>query len=166
MPKGVYERSKTFDVTDAPQDHKDVEIPLEGDVGTLIQEVETYGDTYSLNDKAAELAFMEEPVKIFLYEGSGPNDIRHAHLQINGESPYPHNPLLMRGMEHTIKRKFVQRLGEMRTVAYTQPLKGHGIPEQENLYRPQVSMSFPFSIIHDGNNSQRAQQWRKKVMGM
>lgn len=166
MPKGVYERSKTFDVTEAEQNLKDVVVPTEGDIGSLIQEVETYSDSYSLSDKAAELAFMEEPVKIFLYEGSNPNDMKYAHLQINGESALPHMPALPRGMEHTIKRKFVQRLAEMKTVGYTQPFRGQGNAERENTFRAQVALTFPFSIIADSNQSKKAQDWRQKLMGM
>lgn len=160
MPRGVYERNKEFEVTEAPQNHKDRDFSaLSGDV---IQEVEVTGDVYSLNDKAEKLKFLEEPVRVFLYEG-GKNDMPFVHLQVNGECALPGNdPRVMRGQEHTLKRKFVESLARMRSVSYSQPFAGIDAA-RENVYRPQVSVQYPFSVIQDPNPKGGA--WLKSIMG-
>lgn len=162
MPRGIYERTKSFDVTEAPQSAKDVDANLDTPLDEIIQEVETYGNIKDFNEKAALLAFMEEPVRIFLYEGNGQNDEKSVHLQNNGENVLPGNPLLRRGMEHTIKRKFVEQLATMRPISYSQPHKGSG-NDLENVFRPHVSVKYPFSVRHDANP--RGPEWLKNILG-
>ena len=162
MPKGVYERTKDFDVTTAPQNHKDVALSLDPDSDEMpIQEIEQVTDMSSINDHIALEAFYNEPVKIFIYEGDA-NDIPFVQMNVNGESPLPGNDCLMRGKEYTIKRKFVEVLANMRPVKYTQPYKGTN-GDLENYYKPQVSVRFPFTIVHDANP--RGQAWIKSLMG-
>lgn len=162
MPKGVYERSKSFDVTEAPQNAADVDANLDTPLDEIVQEIETVTDVYGFADKAARLKFYEEPVRVFVYEGSGPNDEKFIHLQNDGENVLPGSPYLPRGCESTIKRKFVEQLATMRPITYSQPFKGTG-SEQENLYRPQVSVRYPFSIVHDANPQGR--KWIQSLMG-
>lgn len=162
MPRGVYERSKSFDVTEAPQNALDVDAGLETPIDQIVQEVEPVTNVYGASEKAAKLAFYEEPVRIFVYEGSGANDEKYIHLQNNGENVLPGSPYLPRGCESTIKRKFVEQLASMRPITYSQPYKGTG-SEQENIYRPQVSVRYPFSIVHDANP--QGAKWIKSFMG-
>lgn len=161
MPKGVYERSKSFDVTEAPQDHKDVLLSLDSEHEGPIQEVEQVTDMANFNEHAALEAFYNEPVTVFIYEGQN-NDIPYVQLNINGESPLPGSDYLVRGKEHTIKRKFVEVLANMRPVTYTQPYKGTN-SDLENYYKPQVTVRFPFSVVHDANPQGR--KWIQSLMG-
>ena len=163
MPKGVYERNgSSTDATEAPQNEKDVVIPLEGSVDSLIREVEVTGNVVGLSDKAAALAFMEEPVRIFLHESTNPADEEFVFCSVNGEPALRSNPYLRRGSEYTIKRKHVNVLANARLTSYTQPFAGSNDTRGENILRPHVSMKYPFSVVEDRNP--KGVSWLRSVL--
>jgi hypothetical protein len=163
MPKGVYERnSNVVDATEAPQNEKDVIVPLEGSIDALVREVEVTGNVVGLSEKAASLAFMEEPVRIFLHETTNPTDELYVFCSVNGEPALRSNPYLKRGGEYTIKRKFVNVLANARMTSYSQPYAGTNDARSENILRPHVSMKYPFSVIEDQNP--KGVSWLRSVM--
>lgn len=167
MPRGVYLREgKTTDVN-IQSTVADVEIPLEGSVNRedlQVREVEVHGDMVGFNDKARMLAFMEEPVDVFLHESSNPNDEPAVFLQVSGEPAQPHNPWLIRGRQYTLKRKFLAQLISAKSISYSQPFKNESAsPEKVNFMRPQMGMRYPFSIVRDANPE--GAKWISQMMG-
>lgn len=160
MPNYGTTRRKSIDVTEAPQNHKDILLSLDSDEAP-IQEIEPVTDMAHFDEHAAREAFYNEPVTIFLYEGQA-NDVPFVQMNINGESPLPGSDYLVRGKEHTVKRKFVEVLANMRPVTYTQPYKGSN-SDLENYYKPNVAVRFPFSVVHDANP--KGVNWIKGLMG-
>lgn len=121
----------------------------QGERPDLINEVEPYRNVYGYNDKASMLAFMEEPVEIYLHEASNPNEEPAVFLSNNGEYALPHQPYLKRGNSYTIKRKFLTTLIGAQTTSYIQPLKTSSNPEEVNRMVGRRSMRYPFSVQKD-----------------
>ena len=142
----------------------DVKIPVVGDVDSVdkkVQEIEVHTDMTRITEKAAALAFFEEPVVIHLHESSNPQDELYVFCAVNGEGAQPGNPWLKRGKQHTIKRKFVANLLTAKTISFTQPYKGD-LTDKSNYMRPQSAVKYPFSIVKD---SPQGMKWAQQLMG-
>jgi hypothetical protein len=153
MARGVYPRSNTE--VNTSETLPDVVPSFLGDTRPtarpdLVQEVEPQRDMHGFADKAEKLRFMEEKITIHLSEPYGPTDEHSVFLSINGEPPYPGNHWLRRGVEHTIKRKFVEQLAKAKATTYTQPFKQE-TSERANVMRPARSMRYPFQVTNDPN---------------
>lgn len=141
----------------------DVEIPVAGKLKRdelKINEVEVQTDMAPHNEKAAMLAFMEEPVTIFVHETTNPNEEQFCFNGVNGEYPVPGVPWLQRGKEYTVKRKFVANWLTAKTTTYTQPFAKE-TTDKANYMRPHTAVRYPFSIIQD---SQKGMAWAKELM--
>ena len=161
MPRGVKKEVEVNQSYNLP----DVNVPVSGAVSrddVKIQEVETYSNMVDFNDKAAQLAFNEEPVTIHLHESTDPNAEPMVYCAVNGEGAQPGNPYLIRGRTYTLKRKFVGVLANARTVTYSQPYRDEG-SERANMMRPHAAQRYPFSVIEDKNPKGVA--WLKQLMG-
>lgn len=160
MPRGVYQRDVNVQTTGP-----DVVIPVDGNISRdefKINEIEPQRDVYSVNDKAKMLAFMEEPVDIFLQEAANPAEEPAVFLSVSGEPAQPHNPWLLRGRSYTLKRKFVAQLLAARTISYSQPFKADNDPTKVNMLRPQMGMKYPFSVLKD---TPEGSKWIQSMMG-
>ena len=145
---------------------EDVKIPVSGalDAAKLmdVKEIETGLDMSNIGEFAAELAFMEEPVTIHLHESTNPQDEPWVFCGVNGEYPTPGNPWLKRGMDHVIKRKFVNNLFTAKKVSYSQPF-ARETSDKANYMRPHTAVHYPFSIVADSNP--KGATWARQMMG-
>lgn len=137
----------------------EVEIPTTGDIKAddLAVNVEVPADFSRIDEKADELAFMEERVEIYLHDAQTPNEEPIVHVGNGGD-----NVWLQRGQNHTIKRKHLLNLATARPTNYrtiearapdgsmTVRLKAHS------------SLKYPFSVNQD---SARGHKWLQGIMG-
>ena len=155
-PKGVY--SPKLDL-EGITGTSSVEIPTTGSIKRedLITEVEPHTDMTRINDKAAELAFMEEPVEIYLQEGSSQNEEPVVYVGVNGEGKW-----LRRGQQHTLKRKFVLNLLTARPTHYT-TVEGMDRDGARTInLRSQTAFKYPFSVVND---TPKGMAWHKSLQG-
>ena len=133
-------------------------IPTVGSVASadMVMEVEPVADAYGFKDHAAELAFMEEKVEIFLHESTNPNEEPIVYVGVNGEGVW-----LKRGMQHTIKRKHMLNLLTARPVHYT-TVEGTDRDGAKTVnLRAHTAVKYPFSIQKD---TQKGNEWSRQFM--
>jgi hypothetical protein len=109
-------------------------------------------DAVNFNEKAAILAFMEEPVKVIISDDNGKNPEKFMYLAVNGRGAGPNGiPWVPRGVEVTIKRKFLNVLAGARQVKYTnyEEVNSEGIRESKQ--RATANDRYPFSVVEDLN---------------
>lgn len=123
------------------------DIPVEGDVqrAGMVEAGIEQPNTKGFDAYAAELAFMEEPVKILLHESTDENAEPIVDLYCNGTPQR-----LIRGMEQVVKRKYVQILCNARqTSIKTQTgVQGDNVVSRVNKH---TAVRYPFSVIEDRN---------------
>lgn len=113
------------------------------------------------NDLAAHLAFLEEKVTVILSEGNNKQSEPYVYLAVNGEGAGPKGiEYVPRGVEVTIKRKFLSVLATARHVRY----KSVDYTEADGtLNTTQKAMSndqYPFSVVND---SAKGHAWLKAL---
>ena len=125
-----------------------VDVPVAGvlDRSALAEEGFETVDEQGWDDYAAQLAFMEEPVKIMLAESTDPNAQPLEVVGVNGQMQY-----LARGVEQVVKRKYVQVLCDMRetSIRTSTPINRDG--EVVNRIDKHTAVRYPFSVIEDRN---------------
>lgn len=156
MPRGIYMRNKGVDVVEG-KDIGQTEIPVTGQISRddLVIETEIHTDMSSIKSKAEELAFMEEPVEIFLQDAMTPNDEPVVQVAVNGTSVW-----LKRGAHHTVKRKYVLVLATSKPTTYTtvEGIDRDGA-KTVNL-KAHVGVKYPFSVMKD---TQKGLEWLKQI---
>jgi hypothetical protein len=116
-----------------------------------------------INEKAAMLKFMEEPVTIVIAEASDKNAEKAVFCKVNGRGPGPGgSPWLPRNMEITIPRKYVEVLVRARpirvqSVEKVNPGTGERYMEQQK----SSSDRYPFSVVRDDNPAGR--EWLRNL---
>lgn len=135
----------------------ETEIPTTGSVtrDDLIIETEIQTDLTRIDSKAEELAFMEEPVEIFLHEGTNPNDLDVVPVGVNGTSVY-----LKRGSNHTIKRKYVAVLATSRPTTYSTAEGLDRDGAKTVMLKAHTSVRYPFAVIQD---TPKGMAWLKQI---
>ena len=74
-------------------------------------EIEPITDLQGYSDKAAQLAFMEEPMSILIHESTDQNPEYFVFLSVNGKGPMPGNTKWVpRGVQIDIARKYIEIL--------------------------------------------------------
>lgn len=108
-------------------------------------------------DKAAALAFMEEPVKVVVHTSSDKNAEFIVEVWNNGKAQR-----FLRNVPIVVKRKYVEALARGKTVSYTQEhyKDDNGADAIRNI--PSVSLRYPFSVIEDSNPNGNA--WLQKIL--
>jgi len=114
------------------------------------------GSEVDLHELAAEEAFMNEPVTIYVHPVSDENAPPYVILNVNGT-----NQPVARGVNQEIKRKFVEVLARMKETKYHQVNNNPADPSDRSLIGRQ-GMCYPFDLITDRNPRGRA--WLNKVM--
>ena len=150
--------AKTIDVVEAKDKDLLIDIPTTGSVkrNNTIREIEVETDLSRFKDKAAELAFMAEPVEIFLHESNDPNEEPIVTVGVNGDTKY-----LRRGANHTVARSYVLNLATSKPVSYSQ-MDGTDRNGAKTVgLRARTAMKYPFSVVQDTN---RGAQWLKQIM--
>ena len=108
-------------------------------------------------EKAAELAFLEEPVEVLVHESTDPNAEPIVETWCNGRSQF-----FMRGQPQVVKRKFVGILARAKRTSYTQ--QRYKDAEGNDAIRnvPHTALRYPFSVTADRNP--RGADWLRKVL--
>ena len=128
-----------------------------------ISEIDVVKDVYGFNDKAKQLAFLEEPVTINIHETNDVNQEPLVFLSINGMGAMPaNNPYVPRGVDVVVKRKFVEKLMRARPTRYQSKERFNSNGEKEYYQPSTTALLYPFSVIRDENP--RGNEWRRKIM--
>ena len=110
-----------------------------------------------LGDVAALEAFMNEPVKVFVYEPMERGHEHIAQLGVNGI-----NQFVIRGVEQTIKRKYVEVLARARKVN----VSANGFKDPNGEARNAVSITsglqYPFQVVEDLNRN--GAPWLRQIL--
>lgn len=107
-------------------------------------------------DKAAELAFMEEPVEVIVAPSTDKNAERHPHVAVNGINQY-----FQRGIKQVVKRKFIEALARAKkTGIATVPSKDQDGADTMSITQ-QTGLKYPFQITRD---TPRGLAWAEKVL--
>lgn len=106
--------------------------------------------------RAAELeSFMAEPVTILVHKSGIESDLEIITPTVNQL-----NQPIIRGVNTTVKRKYVEALARARTTKLTQR-KNHFEPEKITNVET-TTLSYPFSVIEDRNPNGRA--WLEGIL--
>jgi hypothetical protein len=106
----------------------------------------------NFSEKAAMLAFMEEEVRVIISEADGKNPETHVFLAVNGIGPGPGGvKWVPRGVEVSMKRKFLNVLAGARQVKYTNYEETNTEGVRESKQRATANDRYPFSVVEDQN---------------
>lgn len=111
-------------------------------------------------EKLAMLAFMEEPVTVFIHQTADKNAEKVFEIFNNGQVE-----IFRRGETKTVKRKFVNELATRKITTYTQERRQNtmtGIMEDVQL--PSTALRYPFSVTEDGHP--RGRDWLDATLAM
>jgi len=100
----------------------------------------------ALVDESLELEkFMNEKVKIVVFDGGKEGDVDIIQPEVNGEFV-----VIKRNEPTVVKRKFVEALARAKTFTYGQrPFNPH---DQFSLHLiPRAAQSYPFQLVEDSN---------------
>lgn len=146
MPRGI-PNSKT-DTTNMDVGQKThIDMPAEGviDRSAMREEGIEVVPAMAIDDYAADLAFMEEPVEIEVHESNDPNAEPIVDLYCNG---VPQR--IVRGQPITVKRKYVQILAGARQVSMSTDTRVQG-EDVINRVSKRSALRYPFSVVRDNN---------------
>lgn len=100
-------------------------------------------------------AFMQEPMKIMIHPSTVEGELDVQTPAVNGI-----NQPIIRGVEITIKRKYVEALARCRTTKYEQVIDP--IDRSNIQMREKTVITYPFSILEDRNP--KGGPWIKSIM--
>ena len=107
-----------------------------------------------IRQKDIELeAFMCEPITIIMQESGLEGDLAVETPSVNGV-----NMPIVRGLEQTVKRKYVEALCQSRVITYVQEQRNPSDPSDIRMVERSM-LKFPFVVTHDPNPKGRA--WLK-----
>lgn len=124
-------------------------------IGERHRETDIIDKVVSLEGAELE-AFMSEPVKIVIAESAEENDPPMVQVGVNGVTQF-----IVRGMEQTVKRKYVERLARAKRTDYDQTIDDR-LGEAMNRLRRRNALRFPFTVLEDRNP--RGQAWLRGVL--
>lgn len=163
MPRGIYERNKSIDAAEQTIGQSpSVDIPVTGSLDGLRRpdqglesEIVPVSAT-GLDDYAAQLAFMEEPVDVMVHETTDPNEQMLVDVYCNG---IPQR--FIRGQVQTVKRKYVEILARAKqTSISTKTVTTDS--DVINRIDKHTALRYPFSVVRDSNP--RGAAWLKSVL--
>lgn len=117
-------------------------------------DIEIESNIYDAKERAAALAFNEEPVTIIISQDNNPqnNPEPYVYLSVNGRGAGPNGvPWVPRGVEITVKRMYVERLARARPSSYDSVERQNAQGEKEVVYPRTSALKYPFSVIEDKN---------------
>lgn len=107
------------------------------------------------NKDAFELEkFMNEPVSILVHESTDENTVMAIPLGVSGTIQW-----VVRGVEMTVKRKYVEVLARARTTVYKQSQAKFDITDSRP--EPKTAMSYPFSVVKD---NAKGASWLREII--
>lgn len=131
-------------------------IPSEGEARIEGGEIEI-ADGFNWKKKADELAFLEEPVSVIVHESSDPNAEPIIYFGCNGRNQY-----FIRGVEQTVKRKFVERLASAKVESFSCREIRDENGRLAYVYPSRTTLKYPFQVTYDANP--RGVDWLKKIL--
>lgn len=118
--------------------------------------IETVAESTDFAALAASEAFMNEMVEIMVHSTTDENQPTQFLLNCNGV-----NQPVVRGINMTMKRKYVEILARMKETKYTQHTPNPAAPDVSEL-RARHGLVYPFDLIKDNNPKGRA--WLSNVL--
>lgn len=114
-------------------------------------------DGFNWKKKAEELAFLEEFVEILVHETTDENAEQIPGFGVNGRWQY-----FERGVQQSVRRKYVERLARCKRTAYTQRRERDSNGDDTMRHYPHTALKYPFSVIIDHNP--RGRDWLRKIL--
>ncbi|UOF76810.1 hypothetical protein [Caudoviricetes sp.] len=150
-------RPRNSDHTDATEvaQRPDLLIPTSGAIERPDADEIIIADPVEVDEYAAELQFLEEPVKIVVHDSTDKNATNIIDLYSNGRPQR-----LIRGEEVWVKRKYVEILANSRVTSYQTPIDRNSDNQRINSHS---ALTYPFSVLEDKNPKGRA--WLKALLG-
>lgn len=108
-------------------------------------------------EKAANLAFMEEPVTIMVHTTTDKNAAPFVEVWNDGRVQR-----FLRGKEQTVKRKFIEVLARAKADSYQSQEFMDRDGNMNFRYPKTTSLKYPFSVVRDENP--KGHDWLKKVL--
>ena len=108
-------------------------------------------------NKAAILAFMEEPVTIRVSESTDVNAETAVEVGNDGRKVF-----IPRGVPFTLKRKFVEVLARCKQTRLSQKKVTNQVGDEEWVYPEHTALRYPFMLIEDKNPKGPA--WLNKIL--
>lgn len=114
-------------------------------------------DSPEFKDKAAELAFMEEPVTVHILDTSEKNADKVFDISVNGRAR-----TFMRNEEYTIPRKYVEGLARAKPVHYDNEEYTKSNGERSVRWPSRKGLRYQFSVLRDDNP--RGKEWLRNLL--
>lgn len=146
--------TKTLETADQPLGHTVREGKGIGEA-KLIQVADRMPDP----EKAAMLAFMEEPVTIRPATSTDKNAEQVFELTINNRTE-----LFRRGESKTVRRCFVDLMARLKVTSYTQAEVTNAEGIKQVLNQPHTALKYDFAMERDANPM--GESWLKATLGM
>jgi hypothetical protein len=108
-------------------------------------------------DKAALLAFMEEPVTVVVHTSSDKYAVVIPEIWVDGRVQR-----FLRGEEMIVKRKFVEGLARAKLDTFQNQEYTDENGDRNFRYPKSVALKYPFAVTHDANP--RGGPWLKKIL--
>ena len=118
--------------------------------------VETVAESRDFSQLAADEAFMNELVTVHVHSTTDENQAPQFILNCNGG-----NQPVVRGVDITIRRKYVEIMARMKETKYTQVTPNPAAPDVSEM-RARHGLVFPFNLVNDPNPRGRA--WLENVL--
>lgn len=118
--------------------------------------IETVAESRDFRQLAADEAFMNELVTVYVHPTTDENQSPHVILNCNGV-----NQPIVRGVATQIRRKYLEILARMKETKYTQVTPNPAAPDVSEL-RARHGLVYPFEVMADNNPRGRA--WLNNVM--
>jgi hypothetical protein len=115
------------------------------------------GKVYT-EDKMELLRFMEEELTVLMHETTNEQDVDIPCVQNDGLTQY-----FVRGLEQTVKRKFVEILARCKKTSYTSQMYKDADGGDAYRYPSHTAIMFPFSVIHDPSGD-RGRVWLRNIL--
>lgn len=132
-----------------------VDVPSTGDAMLIKPDIKPV-DGPEWKEKAAMLAFMEEPVEVVVHTSTDKNAEPIVEVFNDGRVQR-----FIRGQKQTVKRKFVEVLARAKVDSFGNEAFTNDEGIQGYRHPKSVSLRYPFSVVND---STRGQDWLQKVL--
>ena len=118
--------------------------------------IETVSESRDFRQLAADEAFMNEMVTVYVHPTTDENQPPQVVVNCNGV-----NQPIIRGVPTMIRRKYVEILARMKETKYTQVTPNPAAPDVSEM-RARHGLVYPFEVLEDKNVRGRA--WLNNVM--
>jgi hypothetical protein len=129
---------------------KDVKFTQQGAKEEIGETIEVENNLDNFHDKARKLKFLEELVTINISEGTEKDAEKYVFIAVNGVGAGPGGvPWVPRGVDVTIKRKYLNVLVNARHVRYKNQEQTNNAGVIENVQKAYSGDRYPFQVVED-----------------